>query len=136
MAGLWSTGQGKITFYSKEAGDPQLPVAPDYPDTDSLEQRNGSKIDENLDSSKYTRNRDIFFLPQRPYMVLGTLSEQLLYPTWTEDALPVPKNVKSTGMHFLTIISAINEFFFLEVHFESITEESKLLKEMSYLLSK
>ena len=29
---------------------------------------------------------DVFFVPQRPYMVLGNLRRQLLYPTWTEDA--------------------------------------------------
>ena len=27
---------------------------------------------------------DIFFIPQRPYVVLGTLRDQLLYPTWAE----------------------------------------------------
>jgi ABC-type uncharacterized transport system fused permease/ATPase subunit len=27
----------------------------------------------------------LFFLPQRPYMVLGTLRQQLLYPTWSEE---------------------------------------------------
>lgn len=27
---------------------------------------------------------EVFFLPQRPYMVLGTLRQQLLYPTWSE----------------------------------------------------
>lgn len=32
------------------------------------------------ESSRY----DVFFLPQRPYMVLGSLRSQLLYPTWTE----------------------------------------------------
>lgn len=29
------------------------------------------------------RGSGLFFVPQRPYMVLGTLREQLLYPTWT-----------------------------------------------------
>jgi hypothetical protein len=27
---------------------------------------------------------DIFFVPQRPYVVLGTLRDQLLYPTWAK----------------------------------------------------
>ncbi|KAL4440466.1 hypothetical protein ABPG75_003467 [Micractinium tetrahymenae] len=27
---------------------------------------------------------DIFFVPQRPYVVLGTLRDQLLYPTWAQ----------------------------------------------------
>ncbi|XXG90402.1 hypothetical protein AAC387_Pa12g2176 [Persea americana] len=70
LAGLWNTGKGKVTFYLKEA-------------------------DKNLDNSNYTRSGDIFFLPQRPYVVLGTLSEQLLYPTWTDAPLPVPKKGKS-----------------------------------------
>ena len=28
---------------------------------------------------------EIFFIPQRPYVVLGTLRDQLLYPTWKEE---------------------------------------------------
>ena len=31
---------------------------------------------------------DIFFVPQRPYVVLGTLRDQLLYPTWAKPAEP------------------------------------------------
>lgn len=30
---------------------------------------------------------EVFFLPQRPYMVLGTLRQQLLYPTWSEEEM-------------------------------------------------
>ncbi|EFJ13541.1 ATP-binding cassette transporter, subfamily D, member 5, SmABCD5 [Selaginella moellendorffii] len=28
---------------------------------------------------------DIFFVPQKPYMTLGTLRQQILYPTWSKD---------------------------------------------------
>lgn len=32
---------------------------------------------------------EVFFLPQRPYMVLGTLRQQLLYPRWSEEEVSV-----------------------------------------------
>lgn len=31
---------------------------------------------------------DIFFVPQKPYVVLGTLRDQLLYPTWSDFSEP------------------------------------------------
>lgn len=56
MAGLWRSGKGRITFYL----NPQT-----------------------LENSVKTSPGDVLFLPQRPYMVLGTLRQQLLYPAWT-----------------------------------------------------
>lgn len=75
MAGLWISGRGKITFYMKGSDDV-------HPSTTTRQ--------ENVEaSSKSCSNKNyngIFFLPQKPYMVLGTLRQQLLYPTWAEIA--------------------------------------------------
>ncbi|KAI3959724.1 hypothetical protein MKW98_018824 [Papaver atlanticum] len=80
MAGLWSTGEGEITFYVRDGENPQLALSPDtYPvPAEKLTERYKGK-----------RARGIFFLPQRPYMVLGTLRQQLLYPTWSESINPM-----------------------------------------------
>lgn len=81
MAGLWTSGKGKITFYMKDSDDHQ-PVI----------------IHENAEESEPFKNRSsrgIFFLPQKPYMVLGTLRQQLLYPTWAE--IPTLDGAEQTG---------------------------------------
>lgn len=57
MAGLWNTGRGKIRFYVDDEESKCLKI-----------------------------HRKVFFLPQRPYMNLGTLREQLLYPTWSVES--------------------------------------------------
>ncbi|XP_059661899.1 ABC transporter D family member 2, chloroplastic isoform X2 [Cornus florida] len=93
LAGLWSTGSGKITFYVKDAEDPLHPfssdVAPSELDT--------TQDDVDFERPRYKNSRGISFLPQRPYMVLGTLRQQLLYPTWTEDAISVSNSTKTAG---------------------------------------
>ncbi|CAL5224458.1 g7149 [Coccomyxa viridis] len=63
IAGLWSSGSGKITRHALAS-----------------HQRYGKAV--SADGS----GGDILFVPQRPYMVLGTLREQLLYPTWPTGA--------------------------------------------------
>ncbi|KAD3067036.1 hypothetical protein R6Q59_018834 [Mikania micrantha] len=86
IAGLWRTGRGKITFYAK-----YTPVMASS-GVNIVEETN------NLDKkSKYRDFRGVFFLPQRPYMVLGTLRQQLLYPTWPDVLDSRSNNSKSIG---------------------------------------
>ncbi|KAG7657468.1 ABC transporter-like [Arabidopsis suecica] len=76
MAGLWRSGKGKITFYL----DPEVDFTQEKSDT----QENSGK------------RGDVLFLPQRPYMVLGSLRQQLLYPTWSatvEETTPGGSNI-------------------------------------------
>lgn len=87
IAGLWRTGKGNITFYAKNSTDMASDEA-----TAVDEKNNGDKI------SKYRDFKGVFFLPQRPYMVLGTLRQQLLYPTWPDVPDSTPHNSKPSGM--------------------------------------
>ncbi|XP_044468708.1 ABC transporter D family member 2, chloroplastic [Mangifera indica] len=83
MAGLWSNGKGKITFYVK---DGEVPVASTSSDAASPEMKSQNMNGEHKRSIN-RNSRGVFFLPQRPYMVLGTLRQQLLYPIWVEEMI-------------------------------------------------
>lgn len=84
MAGLWSTGRGKVTF-CVEDGDLHQPISSDSGVVDAETARDSDGKHEQSPTRNY---KSVFFLPQRPYMVLGTLRQQLLYPTWSDDAIP------------------------------------------------
>lgn len=93
MAGLWCTGRGKITFYvtaeenSKATTSSELTyLEKNMQNTNGLFQTPISK-----------KSRSIFFLPQKPYMVLGTLRQQLLYPTWAEEIILPSDSKKPAG---------------------------------------
>eukprot|EP00879_Flechtneria_rotunda_P026551 GHRR01028321.1.p1 GENE.GHRR01028321.1~~GHRR01028321.1.p1 ORF type:complete len:773 (+),score=316.24 GHRR01028321.1:1160-3478(+) len=61
LAGLWQSGSGTIYSYGLSGlGDPGV-------------NPNGEG--------------GVLFLPQKPYMVLGNLRDQLLYPTWTRQVV-------------------------------------------------
>ncbi|KAI7735598.1 hypothetical protein M8C21_030761 [Ambrosia artemisiifolia] len=87
IAGLWRTGRGKITFCAKY--------------TPEMASNGVAMVNEinNVDKkSKYRDFKGVFFLPQRPYMVLGTLRQQLLYPTWPDVSDSTSHNSKSVGL--------------------------------------
>ncbi|KAK1663189.1 hypothetical protein QYE76_051348 [Lolium multiflorum] len=102
FAGLWTSGSGNIVYHTRDS--PQL-------QTENFSSSEPSNInprgEELLQSSKQRRDNGIFFVPQRPYMVLGTLRQQLLYPTWTEDILLSPTNdaQKKDALPFLSEVS-------------------------------
>lgn len=77
----------------KDTRDPQPPLSPDVAPLDGSSSHD---IHGNLGRN----SRGVFFLPQRPYMVLGTLRQQLLYPTWTEDLVSISDNNKPAGTKF------------------------------------
>ncbi|XP_056845282.1 LOW QUALITY PROTEIN: ABC transporter D family member 2, chloroplastic [Raphanus sativus] len=72
MAGLWRSGKGRITFYLN-------------PQDDFTQMKYESQ-----ENSVKTSSGEVLFLPQRPYMVLGSLRQQLLYPTWSTTVEPTP----------------------------------------------
>ncbi|CAL4959002.1 unnamed protein product [Urochloa decumbens] len=102
LAGLWTSGTGDIIYHVRNSMQLQnANVGSDGPSNMKLE---GEEV---LQSSKQRRDNGIFFVPQRPYMVLGTLRQQLLYPTWSEDVHHSPNNdAESTDpLPFLSEVS-------------------------------
>ncbi|XP_068667282.1 ABC transporter D family member 2, chloroplastic [Aristolochia californica] len=88
MAGLWGTGRGRISFYMEDAND---------------------SSDGRLAHVKSRKTGSIFFLPQRPYMVLGTLRQQLLYPTWIEDFPIISASSQySASLPFLSQVTGLD----------------------------
>ncbi|CAI0555419.1 unnamed protein product [Linum tenue] len=91
LAGLWNYGKGEVIFCDG--------------DGENTEALTSSGITGIQGSSLMKRNqRSILFLPQRPYMVLGTLRQQLLYPTWSDGGISVAKDTESADSATLSLI--------------------------------
>lgn len=105
LAGLWNVGKGKITFYIKDY--PEQLVSQNGLQTEAHTGEDVSKENSRPLNKNY---RGIFFLPQRPYMVLGTLRQQLLYPTWAEGSVTSAGHAEPNVFpSFLTGASNINK---------------------------
>ncbi|KAK9131586.1 hypothetical protein Scep_011114 [Stephania cephalantha] len=85
IAGLWNRGEGKIIFYLNNEENQQSFFM------------DGRPVEASIGIFKRRSARDVFFLPQKPYMVLGTLRQQLLYPSWTEYIHSLSESTKLTG---------------------------------------
>ncbi|TMW94626.1 hypothetical protein EJD97_009998 [Solanum chilense] len=91
VAGLWSFGNGAITVYVRPRGVLEMLHSPD------VVSHQVASTNETIGDSAGRRNTEgVIFLPQKPYMVLGTLRQQLLYPTWTEDSDNLSDDAKQT----------------------------------------
>ncbi|XP_024378905.1 ABC transporter D family member 2, chloroplastic [Physcomitrium patens] len=98
IAGLWRSGSGTIKRYVKHrvGGAEQDGVSDNNqsqsdkglsPDKEWIAENGGLQVETNgasVQNAKSMGSGEVFFLPQRPYMVLGTLRQQLLYPRWSE----------------------------------------------------
>lgn len=104
IAGLWRSGSGTIKRYVKhrvEGGEADNLIG----DASKIQNKESGNQDQNSikesggvqDETNGALSQDaesigsgeVFFLPQRPYMVLGTLRQQLLYPRWSEEEVSV-----------------------------------------------
>ncbi|PIN20896.1 Long-chain acyl-CoA transporter, ABC superfamily [Handroanthus impetiginosus] len=100
LAGLWSFGRGTITFYDRNAKDSLQCLSADLA---SPEVTLGDKTKHDYNKHEKKKSRDVFFLPQKPYMVLGTLRQQLLYPIWSDDpASQLDSDKPTSSLSFLT----------------------------------
>ncbi|KAK2422013.1 ABC transporter D family member [Trifolium repens] len=94
MAGLWKFGAGKIIYYVNGREDAEKSISSDVNTPPDISENRVKSI---------SRKSGIFFLPQKPYMVLGTLRQQLLYPTWGDDVVPTSdSNEQKNVLPFLS----------------------------------
>ncbi|XP_028115584.1 ABC transporter D family member 2, chloroplastic [Camellia sinensis] len=134
IAGLWSTGRGKIRLYVQDT-NPQSALSPE------LAPLEATVVDDtygNLERSGCRNSSGVFFLPQRPYMVLGTLRQQLLYPIWTEDSISTSENTKQTGLQPFLMPGLNSKDVCLKPQKPTTDDLLQVLKDvrLSYILSR
>ena len=94
ISGLWRVGYGGVTWYSTIEN---IPTVPSITSMKSDENENIPVLKEGASGNIIAKNipqesapKDVFFLPQKPYNLLGSLRDQIMYPS-----IEIPANVTS-----------------------------------------
>jgi ABC-type uncharacterized transport system fused permease/ATPase subunit len=77
ISGLWRVGHGEVTWFSSE------PLSKGVTNADS-------------NNSIESAPKDVFFLPQKPYNLVGSLREQIMYPALESEGEGHSTAVKGT----------------------------------------
>lgn len=87
-AGLWTTGEGEIVRVGRVGGQEASAGAGGKGSAaaaGAVGGGNGSASSTSSSACSSDNDCDVFFVPQKPYVVLGSLRDQLLYPAWATD---------------------------------------------------
>ena len=94
VAGLWEQGDGEVRWRGESEGGAEG-GALEGAESGAASSSSGAASNSSSGALEAAPNAatlasGAYFVPQRPYLVLGTLRQQLLYPTWVRLAEAVP----------------------------------------------
>ena len=94
VAGLWEQGDGEVRWRGESEGGAEG-GALEGAESGAASSSSGAASNSSSGALEAAPNAatlasGAYFVPQRPYLVLGTLRQQLLYPTWVRPAEAVP----------------------------------------------
>ena len=90
VAGLWEQGDGDVRWAANAASEAAAALATAAAKVKDADGAAAASAEDEIQEKGSTataaalENNGLYFIPQRPYLVLGTLRQQLLYPTWVQ----------------------------------------------------
>ena len=93
VAGLWEQGTGEVRWTVEEDVSATERERESSGNRDVADDAARASSDSAPNAS--TDTSGLYFLPQRPYLALGTLRQQLLYPTWVQTDADAPPGLEA-----------------------------------------